>query len=234
MRLRCGGNTHTCMIKKIRRRDKNTCNQISTRKRDIASLKNLCGRSQSHPEHTLYTHSVPNSHHIRARHPFTERDSIKTDLRVGFMKTVRFSGQYFTDGGPFFFLFFLTRARYLQSFFLFSFFRSTEFAGADQPFPRQNRDGRCAAPRRADRNNARSTPRRVPAVMFDNRIIQSNQISRSVTLARAQPRIFARNRLWIFLSRSERGTRFSMLIVCHEFLSCISVTLLSRLLNDNK
>lgn len=93
-------------------------------------------RSQSFRD-TPYTHSVPNG--LRSSSP-PGGDSIKTDLRAGFMKTVRFSGQYFTDGGLFFF-----NAQNLQSFFLVLFF----FCPNESPIStipdhrRRNRDGRC-------------------------------------------------------------------------------------------
>lgn len=64
----------------------------------------FCGRSPDpNLSETPCTHSVPNSLRRLPLIPsLSEGDSIKTDLRAGFMKTVRFSRQYFTDGGSFF------------------------------------------------------------------------------------------------------------------------------------
>lgn len=66
------------------------------------------------------------------------------------MKTVRFSRQYFTDGGTFFF-----NVRNLQSFFSLSLFLAWANHRHRSPRCRRNRDDRCTTMRR-DRDN-RST-----------------------------------------------------------------------------
>lgn len=87
---------------------------FARRKLTAAFVKECISAVDSNLSGTPRIHSVPNSLRrlFLVSHP-SEGDSIKTDLRAGFMKTVRFSRQYFTDGRSFFF-----NAQNLQSFYL--------------------------------------------------------------------------------------------------------------------
>lgn len=89
-------------------------NFVERRKLTAASLKNAFLRqipiSLEHPVYIVF--QIASVASLLVSVP-SEGDSIKTDLRAGFMKTVRFSRQYFTDGESFFF-----HAQNLQSFYL--------------------------------------------------------------------------------------------------------------------
>lgn len=93
---------------------------LCEKKVDSSFIKECISVADPNLSGTPCIHSVPNSLHRLPIVPLvplvpSEGDSIKTDLRAGFMKTVRFSRQYFTDGGSFF----LTRTTFNLFFFLF-------------------------------------------------------------------------------------------------------------------